>query len=287
MFRYCLYRIGRCIVNLLPLRAAYFLAERLADAHYLLSIADRRAVQSNLRNILGPLVDVSALSREVFRNFARYLVEFFAMKRLMNDAYLGAHVEIENDKPLKEAVMRGCGAIILSAHLGNWELGGAILSRMGFPLTVVALPHNHRRINDFFNSQREFFGNRVVSPRSAVRECTKALKDNRMIALIADRDFSGTGVMMPFFGHPMHLPIGAALFSLRQGAPIIPTFFMRRGRDNFTLSFLEPIYPERVADCASEDEKIQRLMGIYVRIFEEKIRAMPEQWLMFRDFTKA
>jgi KDO2-lipid IV(A) lauroyltransferase len=165
-------------------------------------------------------------------------------------------------------------------------MGGVLVSRLGYPLTVVALPHNHRLINDFFNRQREYFGNTIVTTASAVRECTKALKANKLVALVADRDFSGSGVLMPFFGHRVRLPVGAALFSLRQGAPIIPTFFTRRDRYNFNLSFQEPIYPECVSAVENEDEKVHQLMDRYIKIFEDKIREMPGQWLMFRDFTQ-
>ena len=243
MIQYYLYKFGQFFVERLPLALSYKLAIFLSDIHYYLSFRDRRNVKNNLRVILPFSDDIPHLSREVFRNFARYLVDFFYVPRRLNAEYIRDHVKITNLHYLPEALKMGKGGIILTAHIGNWELGGFIISHLGYPLIAVALPHKERSINNLFNSQRQSQGIKIVPNNVAIRECIKGLKENRMVALLGDRDFNSTGEMMDFLGKKARMPKGPAAFSLKTGAPIIPAFLTRDGKDRFNLVFEPPIFP--------------------------------------------
>ena len=208
MFRFFLYKISQFIVNTLPIRAAYAFAQVLSDLQYMVSPTDRRSVRSNIRKILNSEQVDEKLVRDVFRNFGRYLVDFFRMARYLNEDFVSKNVKCEGTDNVREVLKRGKGAIIVTAHIGNWEMGAVVMKKLGFPILAVALPHKHKLVNDLFNAQRELSGVNVVAPSVAVRRCLEKLKANESIALVADRDFGTHGVEMDFLGYKTLLPKG-------------------------------------------------------------------------------
>ncbi|MCX5681720.1 MAG: lysophospholipid acyltransferase family protein [Candidatus Omnitrophica bacterium] len=280
MIQYYLYKFGKFFVERLPLSLSYKLAGFISDIRYYIATRDRRNVKNNLKVILPGSQDIPRLSKEVFRNFAKYLVDFFYLAKRMNPEYIREHVTIKNLNYLPDVLKNGKGGIILTAHVGNWELGGFTISRLGYPLIAVALPHKERSVNNLFNSQRESHGMTIVPNNVAIRECIKGLRDNRLIALLGDRDFNAAGEVLEFFGKQTRFPKGPAAFSLKTGAAIIPAFFTRDNGDHFTLTFEKPIFPpENVDDSSSIN-----MMREYIKIVEETIQQHPTQWYMFQRF---
>jgi lauroyl/myristoyl acyltransferase len=288
MFKYFLYKISLFLIYHLPSAASYKLAAFISDLQYFFSFRDRRAVRNNLKNIVSSDKDISYLTRDVFRNFGRYLIEFFQMREMVDEQFIKKNVRLEGVDHLKKVLSEGKGGIIVTAHIGNWELGGVLLSTLGYPMMAIALPHKERPVNDLFNDQRETKGVVIVPPDEAFRRCIKQLRSNKLVALVADRDFSENGIMMDFLGRRMLVPKGPAIFSLKTGAPVIPTFLIRNGDGTFTLSCSDPIYPP--GGNRPEDEKIikeetlKEMMCRYMPVIEEKIRSNPSQWLLFREF---
>jgi len=285
MCKYWLYKFGQFVVNYLPLSWAYGLAVFLSDCQYALSFRDRRLVARNLQAIVSPGSDIPRLTRGVFRSFGKYLVEFFRMAREIDDSFMRDKVRPVNLQYLDEALARGKGVVLLTAHIGNWELGGVLLSRMGYDLTVIALPHKERPVNDLFNKQREVHGLVVTPIQNAVRTSLEKLSQNKSVAIVADRDFTDSGEIMDFFGRPTLLPKGAAIFSCKTGAAIIPMFLIRDNDNVFSLIAEKPLYPPEVTATGHiDDGTVRSIIASYKGVFEQKIRENPTQWLMFRQF---
>ncbi|RJP28841.1 MAG: hypothetical protein C4533_03355 [Candidatus Omnitrophota bacterium] len=284
MFNYIFYRIGQFIALFLPLKVAYKFAVFVSDVHYIFANIDRKNVTRNLKVIFPDKTDreISVIRREMFRNFAKYLVDFFRFPKL-NRQYIEKNIKIINIENFDEAIKRKKGAIVLTAHLGNWELGGVVTALMGYPLYAVALEHKHKRVNDFFNFQRESKGMRVIPLKKAVRQSLNALRGNNLLALVGDRDFTGKGIPVEFFNKQACLPEGPAALSLRTGAVIIPGFMVRNPNDSFTLTIEKPIEYAATGDNAVD---IKNIINIYKSLFEKFIRKYPEQWYMFRYFWK-
>ncbi len=288
MFKYYLYRSARFLVNCLSLVLSYRLGVILSDIQYVCSFRDRRAVRNNLRRILPPGADLSARTREVFRNFGKYLVEFLRMDGMVDKDFIARRVKIENIDRIDQALKEGKGAIIMTAHIGNWELGAVLLNMLGYQLMAVALPHKERPVNDLFNHQREVHGITVVATNNAIRKCMEHLKNNKIIAIVGDRDFTAKGgELVDFLGVKALIPKGAAIFSKKTGAPIIPTFLIREPDNTFRLSILDPMFPPKDADEEGipEEEAIHRIMRRYLAVIEEQIHRYPTQWLLFREFA--
>jgi KDO2-lipid IV(A) lauroyltransferase len=282
MFNYLLYRIGQFIALRLPLRVAYKIAIVISDLHNIFSFQDRRAVRANLKVIFPQksLWEIRRMRRRMSRNFAKYLVDFFRFSRVDTD-YIKDNLKIENLRYLDAALGQGKGVIILSAHLGNWELGAIVLGILGYPFWAVALTHKNKMVNDFFNFQRESKGVSIIPLGRALRQCLKVIGEEKIIGLVGDRDFGDNGVVVEFFGRPAVFPRGPAVISLQTGAPILPAFTLRNSDECFTLRF------EKVVDFAPSGDKkkdVHDLIAKYKLIFEDYIRRYPEQWFMFRRF---
>ena len=283
MGNFYVYALGQWLVRILPAKAAYAFAVLISDIHYAFSKADRAAVRANLTAITGKDVP-DEMVRAVFRNFGRYLADFFTLTKKLTPAYIKDHVECVRMELLDEVLKKGKGGIIISAHIGNWEMASCVISAAGHPLSIIALPHKDPRVNAFFNRQREFFGTTVFPTTTAVRRCLEQLRKNRLVALLVDRDFGASGVSVDFLGRKAVIPKGAALFALKTGAPLVPVMLVRKDNGDFQYVFYEPIEPPAVPENGITDGILTAFIGRYLRVIEGMIRQHPDQWLMFREF---
>ncbi|MBI4708542.1 MAG: lysophospholipid acyltransferase family protein [Candidatus Omnitrophica bacterium] len=282
MFNFILYRIAQFVALALPLKFAYAIAVFSSDLHYLFADKDRKAVNENLKTIFPEKNDkeIKKIQIHMFRNFAKYLVDFFRFSRINTD-YIKKNIRVENIHYFDEAIAKKKGVIVLTAHLGNWELGGVVIALSGYPLGVVALPHKDKLVNNFFNNQRESKGIKVIPLGKAVRSCLNLLSQNKLIALVGDRDFTERGVVMDFFNKKAIFPEGPAAFCLKTGADILPGFMIRNPDDTFTLKIDKPI---DFTPTGNKEKDTKDIISIYLKIFEGYIRKYPDQWYMFRRF---
>ena len=286
--RYLLFRVVIALCNILPQRFLYFIALRIADLNYYwLDPKGRKAVEGNLRRVLPDAIParIRKEARWVFRNFSKYLTEFFRFRHFdlnwfrTNMAMFGLeHVE--------EALAKGNGCITSSAHLSNWELGAAALSILGGKtMTVSVAMHRYGKINNLFMRERESMGLRVADmEKDAARVMLRALRRNEVVGVMGDRDPTQQGVMVDFFGRPCRFPQGPARLSLATGAPIIPAFCLRRSNDSFSTVFLPPI---PIATEGDREERVRKMAQDFADIIAEQIRLHPEQWGVFYHFWAA
>lgn len=283
MIFYILYRMAQALALSFPLKFSYRVAVALADVHYFLGFRERIAVKENLKTIMGKSAQDGQLkqaARYVFRNFAKYLVDFFRFSK-MSPVYIKKFIKLEGLSNVEDALKHGKGVIMLSAHLGNWELGAFVLGNLGYPINAVVLTHRHTKINDFFNNQRAIGKLKSIEFGASLRCCYKALKNNELLALLGDRDFSNSGLPVKFCGKTVVMPKGPAVLSCRTGAVIVPTFITRNSDDTFTFTFEKPILPDAAGD---RDGAVESIMERYIPILESYVTKYPGQWYVFRNF---
>lgn len=285
MLFYALYCLGYASCMALPLPVSYAVAKRLADFCYLRSITDRLAVTENLKAILGKEEVSPSLVREVFRNFAMYLVDFFRFSRL-SPTEIQKSVRLEGLEHMRSALRKGRGAVGLTAHLGNFELAGAVLALLGLPVTAVVLRHMNPRVNAFFDRQRRRVGVKAIiwsgkNERRSFEAASAALGRNEILALVGDRDFFDHGLTLPLFGKEIKIPTGPAAFSVRMGAPIVPGFLIREKEGSYRF-VLEPAL--EVPEGLSRGEQERRLTQECLERMSHYIRRYPTQWYMFQKF---
>jgi len=289
MLNFLLYRIGQFIALNTPLKIGYAIAIFVSDFQYFFSFRDRDTVKKNFKVIFPEKNDkeISRISRKMFENFGKYLVDFFRFSKL-DQEYIRKNIKIENINYFNQALAKGKGVIVLTAHLGNWELGGVVVALSGYPFWVVALPHKNKKVDEFFNNQRQSKGIHVIPFGKAARQCLGLLKENKMIALVGDRDFSEKGLVLDFFGKKTHFPLGPSAFALKTGAIIVPGFMFRNKDDSFTLKIEQPIEFKHSLTISGpveiNDKDLRGVVEEYIKIFEKYIKNYPDQWYMFRRF---
>ncbi|MGE4357433.1 MAG: lysophospholipid acyltransferase family protein [Candidatus Omnitrophota bacterium] len=280
--QYFFYKLAYNLSIGLPRRCAYSIANFIADIYYLFYREERKALKRNLKYIGIKDEEIKKYARQVFRNFAKNLVDFFRFG-LINKRFLRENVRIAGLENMDNAFKLGKGIVGLTAHLGNWELGGIIMAQKGYPVNAVAWEHRDPRINELFTYQRKRKGIKVIPLGIALRRCFEALKNNEMVAMLGDRDFSphGNKAEINFLGRPFRVPRGPATLSLRTGAIIVPGFTIREKDDTFTLYLEKPI---QFIPSGSYEEDIVKLTQCIMDVVEKYVKKYPEQWFMFREF---
>lgn len=277
------YRLAQNLSVGLPLSLAYRIASFIADIYYLFYRRERKALCRNFELMgIKDKKRIIQCSREVFRNFAKNLVDFFRFG-LIDKRFLSRKVKIVGLENFDNALKLGKGVLGLTAHLGNWELGGIIMAQKGYPINAVVWEHKNPNINELFIYQRRRKGIKVIPLGIALRRCFEVLKKNEIVAVLGDRDFSpyGNKACVTFFNRPFLVPRGPATLSLRTGAVIVPGFTIRE-KDGFFTLYIEP--PIQYLPCGNIEDDIVNLTQCIMEVIEKYVRKYPEQWFMFREF---
>lgn len=279
MSAYLGYKAAEWLSKTPPRHFAYWLGLRIADLYYWLDRKARRAVLENLSRVYafkGQPVTASEMdlaARKVFQNFGKYLVDFFRFSRLSEED-IRRLVIIENIQHLDQALALGRGVLLVTAHLGNWELGGSVLASLGYRMNAVVLRQPSFKLNEFFQRYRRQRGMRIVPLGRAAGAMMEALRRNELVALLADRDYSRRNDPVLFCGASACLPRGPAWMAVKTGAPVVVGFMLRRPDDTFVLSLYPPIVP-------GEGMGREPIQTEICRVMEDGVCGNPSQWFMF------
>jgi len=259
----------------LPKKVAEFVSERISDICYFTIY--RKGVL-NYRENISPFYNgnIRKLSLRCVRNFSLFIYEFVLLPRL-NKRNFKKYIFPVNIEKVYEARKRGKGVIILTAHLGNYEWGAAMLTFLGFPLTVISLPYRNRFITNFYEEKRTQKGMKVVYIKNAITGSLKALKNNELLALLGDRVFNEEGIKVEMFGKKTIIPSGPFYLSLRTGAAIIPAFALKERDNRYHVYFEDEIK----LDKKNLEENKNLYISKWMEILEKYVRKYPEQWYRF------
>lgn len=274
------YKLGAFLTCHLPERVSRSIAASLGYLQYFMRIRTRRNLARNLELIFGPEIDRNTIrrtTRAAFINFAECIRLFLKLPRIDPDEFTRSSNFGDFDEILAK-LEPGKGFIIVSAHLGPWELGGVSMKTRNIRLHTVALDHPTRQATSFFNERRRY-ANTVCHPLDgSFPELKKALDKEECVALLIDRDYKTTNKQFTFFGVPMSLPSSHLLLAAKYRVPLVPTAFLFQPDGRFKWIFRGPYYisdnPDRLA--AMEEVQKQCLGDL-----EEFIRAHPEQYFHF------
>jgi KDO2-lipid IV(A) lauroyltransferase len=253
---------------------------------YLLLTDTRRAVRSNLRVVTGRN-SVEKLVFSAFCKFAHNWCDVMLMMRLKGKKLQAMIGRRSDSAPLDSALKAGTGAILVSPHLGNWELGGLGLADLGYTVNVLTFREPDEKVNELREAVRGERGIRFIyvdrhdtSPL-AIIEAVNALRRNEVLALLGERDGSSHTIRLDFFGKLTDIPVGPAYLALASGAPVIPVFVpMENGKYSTLMD--EAIYFK--GGHGTHNDAIRDGMERLVKVFERYIRQYPDQWYNFFDF---
>jgi KDO2-lipid IV(A) lauroyltransferase len=275
-------------VKRIPPPLAYSLARGLASFFFLLLPADRRNLIANLTVVFeGDTARARTTCLKLFKNYGQYLIDYFLLPQLPFEKLKEYYSPQIGEVYLHTALQNGRGALLLTGHLGNWEMGGILLRYLNYPLNIVTLPHNTERANDLIKGLRQEKQIRTIelggSPLGTLN-ILAALKRNEVVALLADKVFWGKSAEVAFFGHEVPFPLGPYLVAQASGAAVLPVFMLRDPKGRYQ-GFIEP---PLTMGPATDETTLLGALGQFVRLFEHYIRHYPDQWYnVDRLFPKA
>jgi KDO2-lipid IV(A) lauroyltransferase len=237
--------------------------------------------RNHLRHVYGPEVSDKELDRRVRRltdSYARYYMELFLMAS-MSRRRIDESIVFEGVEHVHEARDKGNGVLIVMPHTGNWDLAGAWLAQR-VPCTAVVERLEPPELYEWFNRVRHHLGFETVplGPQAGPA-LMRALRANRIVGLLCDRDIGGTGVEVDFFGERTKLPGGPATLALRSGAAILPSaayFDDERGH----LGVIGPPVPVERTGRLRDD--VVRITQTVTDELEKLILRAPLQWHNFQ-----
>jgi lauroyl/myristoyl acyltransferase len=278
---YWIHLIGSFLLRFVPLRAAYAIANVIGPLVGYCWPSHYRRARENMARVLGPAADsgeVARRVRNVFRNYGKYLVDLVWMPRAPFQE-LDRKLEIVGLHHIDEAMRRGKGLVLVMAHMGNWDWGGAVLAGKGYPVNALVETLEPARWNGRVQMIRERVGVNAIPIEDGVREMVTALRHNEIVGLLIDRPLDREGVPVRFFDAVTHVPEGAARLALRTGAGVVAVGIVRLGR-RFVAHVSPLIDVEPSGDRARDTQEVtQRVMDW----LEGVIRQHPDQWFMFRS----
>jgi lauroyl/myristoyl acyltransferase len=266
---------------------------RLAEATVERAIWEREVVREAILDNYAAVLDLPRNSRAVERTgremVSRHsrlwidLLRYSGRKDVDPRALLASR---SGDESLVAASKEGRGAILLTAHVGNFELGGLFLAQLGLKVAAVYVPDPSPVVERHREDARRMLGVRglpIDTSPFAFLPVRKALEENVCVAIQGDRDVSGTGRRMPFFGKSASFPIGPFRLAQASGAPIFPVFVLQEDDGRYRTIVEEPI---RVTSARGEegDAAVVAALALFVASMERTIRAYPSQWYLFTRF---
>ena len=274
--RATVYRWGAPVLGALPRRARLALASAVASV--LRFPAERAAVRANLARIAPelPAARRDRLARRVFGHFAMCFADLISTNRRAAtlEPLLAA---VEGDEHLEGAMAEARGVILLTAHLGNWELAGRLLAlRFARPTHVFVAAELDPEVEHFLRGGPAPVRFVTRSRPTAVMTLLAALRRNELVALQGDRALGTRGdVAVGFFGAPAPFPRGPFVLARAAGAPVVPAFCLLGTDRRYTIVLDAPIRVGPAGEPAA--------LETWVRILEARVRRHPEQWFNFFD----
>ncbi len=239
----------------------------------------RRAVVDTQLAASFPDLDAAsrrAIARQSYENLGRVAVETGILSTLPADRVLGLFDEPVGWEHVAAAMEAGRGMLLISGHLGNWELGAAYLAARGVPIDAVARHMNNPLMDGYLARSRRRLGVTVLFDDEAAPRIPRSVRGGRAVALLADQDAKGlVSTFVPFFGRAARTPKGPAVFALRLGVPAILAMVVREASGLYRMYF-EPV---PVRDTGAREQDTDRIVAAYTAQMEAVIRRYPGQYL--------
>lgn len=229
------------------------------------------------RNIAIALPDASDAQRRAvlsgtYDNLVWTGLEFIMLQR--DPRQVLEWVEAEGDEILESC--RGRGAILLTGHVGNWELTAAWVAQRGHRLTAIVRESDDRGERGLIEGMRARLGVRSLSKRAPMTRAVSLLRRGEFLGILPDQHGGRDGIRVPFFGVPTSTSLGSAAFAYLTGLPIVPLFSHRIAPCRHKLTVFPPLEWKRAAD---RDATIEEITVKVNRAMERMVLEAPDQWL--------
>lgn len=284
---YLWFPLFRWAARRLPREFLYALSRRTVGRYFALRPKYLRAIRANYAQILGQSADAPAVreaARRMIDNHSYHWIDFFSFAERgapANRDLVGAFHGSEN---LKASIDAGRGVILATAHIGNWYIGGMLLSELGHTIHVVYKPDRFPIVEKFRASMMRRariesipVGRTMLSAAPVAR----ALSSGGIVAMQCDRDFNNTGIAVEFFGRPAFFPRGPFVAAMATGAVLLPSFIIP-GSDRRHSVFVEEPLP--IVRGGSHEAALHENVKRFAEVLERFVRSDPTEWFCFYPF---
>ncbi len=276
---YLAYRTGWAFVGALPEKWAYSLFDALARRMYQRNGKSVHRLRANYSIVMRDKtqVDIEIAVMEGLRSYLRYWCDTFRIHTWSRERIL-ATVDCNKDFLLTDPIDQARGVVIALPHSGNWDHAGAYFCARNYPLVTVAEILKPRKLYDKFVHYREGMGFEVLplESRTFVQLLRRA-REKRLIALVADRDLSDSGVEVEFFGRKAKMPAGPALLAIKEGIPLVVAHV------SYTETGIQINFTEiEISQAANEQQQVSETVQRMATAFEVGISAHLVDWHMLQ-----
>src|ERR1700730_252682 len=265
------------IIRHLPRPVSRSMSVAVGELGYRLCNSRRVALLRNLDAITQEKRRRNALCKSCFHNFLRMLHDFCDCAAGGSTRVNALMYERRGFEFLEGGRRHGKGILLITGHLGAWELGGMVLAADGFPVNVVTMAEPTQELNEWRQKYRERFGIKTItvgSDKFAFVEIIQALRRNELVAMLIDRPYLNSGVPVNFFGRSTLFSAAAARIWQYTQASVIPAFVVQLNPGQYGCYAYPPI------DMAADRTVEENSQGI-ANVFQAIIREFPEQWFNF------
>jgi KDO2-lipid IV(A) lauroyltransferase len=277
VWRYRAFKAVQSLVERLPRSLAYALAVFAARFAFWFSPLARPRLQFNLR-VARPDLSDSELRRTTwlnFRNHAKAYADLMMLPRTRVSA-MRPLLQVTGMENLEAARAVGKGVMAVSCHMGSYEIVSAIWAATLSPVSFFAEELEPRALFEWYRDTRARLGISVLTLTvSGIRKVNQALHEKEMVITAIDRDITGTGHPMPFFGRPAPIPLGPAAIALRLGTPLFPVCVYRLPDDTYKAEGSPLVFARDTGDPKAD--QVEATQQVLSRI-EGFIRRHPDQW---------
>jgi lauroyl/myristoyl acyltransferase len=273
------FKVVQSLVERMPRPWAYALAVVAARLAWWFSPLARPRLEYNLKIACPELDrDRKALHRVSwlnFRNHAKAYADLMQLPSARVEA-MRPRLKVKGWEYLDQVRAAGKGVLVVSCHMGSYEVCAAIWSATLAPVSFFAEELEPRALFEWYRDTRARLGISVLTlDHGGIRKVLEALRDQEMVITAIDRDITGTGHVMPFFGRPAPIPLGPAAIALRLGTPLFPVCVYRLPDDSYMAEGAPLIYAKSTGDARADQVRTTELV---LRQIEGFIENHPEQW---------
>ncbi|MFQ5543780.1 MAG: lysophospholipid acyltransferase family protein [Nitrospiria bacterium] len=279
-FLFLLLKAITFVSRALPWHIGVYFGGLLGGVTYHILRRERKRSIEGLQVAFGETKSMSELetiSKRNFKNLGKGLIEILNLHRLTPER-VQSLISIEGEEYLQEAVNRGEGTILVTGHIGNWELLAAGLCIRGHRIHAIAAPILDHRIDEWIVQLRSRLKVETISrgAPSSSRKILSVLRRQEILGLLIDQDAKVDGVFVNFFNKKAYTPAGAAQLALRKGVTTMMCFVTRLPGDRHHITIQKPIHLIRTGDG---EKDIEMNTALFTSRIEEQIKQYPDQWV--------
>lgn len=230
----------------------------------------RKAQEENIRQLLNPSPsEINRIVDETFQNFALTLRDFFLPE--------GVSIEIPDRDKLEQWRKDHGGVLLLTFHMGHWELGARTMSDWGWPVTAVYQPYQNKQFKRVIEKRRAKGVNFIPVGRNAARGVRDALRRGDVVAMLGDHPFGEDGMAVTILGHRVIWPKGPLVLAVRSKTPVVVAVVVRTANRRYRAYIEDPLIPK-----GDGRQAVNHLVQAVADKFGRFVRQNPTQWYRFR-----